>query len=257
MKQELLDEFAEQLRQQRSHFLREFRRAEEGLETMAAEREIELEEHAQEEQSALFLIRHDDKTLQAVKEIDAALQRIIDGTYGQCEACHRPIATARLRHLPAARHCLRCAARHEKTPGSTTAAFEAPREAPLPADLSLLSDREATEETIAHLKEDGRVDMQELQLVCRKGVVYLSGKLPSAAEHEILLHTLTDVLGFEEVVDHLDLERLLWETERRAKEALPEAPRQRWDELPSTEDIVESDEEDKEFVAPAKPIPDG
>lgn len=45
MKQKGLDELAERLRQQRSHFLREFRRPEEGLEIMAEEREIELEEH--------------------------------------------------------------------------------------------------------------------------------------------------------------------------------------------------------------------
>jgi hypothetical protein len=46
--------------------------AEEGLEAIAEERESELEEHAQEEQSARFLTRLDDTILFAVKEIDAA-----------------------------------------------------------------------------------------------------------------------------------------------------------------------------------------
>lgn len=256
MDKEFLDGQTRLLRQQRDHFLQKFRRAEEGLAAMAAEREIELEEHAQEEQSALFLIRHDDVTLAAVKEIDAALQRILDCTYGKCERCRKAISMARLRNLPATRFCRACAGRNEKRPTPAATGFEAPSTAPIPGDLNLLDDRELTEETVAHLKEDGRVDMQELHLVCRKGVVCLSGKIPSEAEHQILLHTLTDVLGFGEIVDHLDVERLLWQTERRAKEPVPEAALQRWEDPPGTEDVVEANDEGKEFVAPGKPTPD-
>jgi RNA polymerase-binding transcription factor DksA len=39
-------------------------------------------------------------------EIDRALRRVQDGTYGQCEACGRPIGAARLEARPAARFCL-------------------------------------------------------------------------------------------------------------------------------------------------------
>jgi hypothetical protein len=97
--------------------------------------------------------------------------------------------------------------------------------------------------------------MQELHIVCRQGVVYLSGKIPSEAEHKILLHTLSDVLGFKEIVDHLGVEELLWQTERRARDLPPEVTT-RWEESPPTEDVVESHEEGKEFVAPGKPQPD-
>jgi hypothetical protein len=97
--------------------------------------------------------------------------------------------------------------------------------------------------------------MEELHVICRKGVIYLSGKVPSEAEHQILLHTLTDVLGFKEIVDHLDVEELLWQTERRARETVPELT-QRWEDSPGTEDVVETNEEGREFVAPAKPPPD-
>ena len=106
-----------------------------------------------------------------------------------------------------------------------------------------------------HVKEDGRIDMEELHVLCRKGVVYLSGKIPSEAEHQILLHTLSDVLGFSEIVDHLDVEELLWETDRRARGLAPQVTA-RWEDSPGTEDIVETLEEDTEFVAPAKPTPD-
>jgi len=254
MKKEVLDSLQQVLREQRGHFLQEFRRAEEGLDVIAEERESELEEHAQEEQSARLLTRLDDQTLHSVKEIDVALQKTLDGAYGKCEACHKPISLARLRSLPAARFCRRCAARNEVQPIAAGALSEAPVAAPLAADLNLLSDNELTEAIKEQLKEDGRIDMEELHTVCRKGAVYLSGSVPSEAEHQILLHTLTDVMGFKEIIDHLQLEALLWQTEKRTREVGPEII-QRWQEPPGTEDIVESAEEDKEFIAPGKPTP--
>jgi len=255
MNKEHLDSFAQLLREQRNHFLQEFRRVEQGLDVIAEERESELEEHAQEEQTARLLARLDDQTLQAVKEIDAALQRLLDGTYGTCAGCHRAIAIARLRSLPASRLCRRCAAKSETPSVAAGVATETPPEGLVPADLSLLSDPELTEAIKEHLKEDGRIDLEELHVVCRKGIVYLSGVLPSEAEHQIVRQTLTDVIGLEEIVDHLEIEELLWQTEKRSrKEVAPEII-PRWQEPPGSEDLVESMEEDKEFIAPAKPTP--
>ncbi len=39
-------------------------------------------------------------------DIEHALQRLDDGTYGTCEACGKPIDDARLEAVPAARFCL-------------------------------------------------------------------------------------------------------------------------------------------------------
>jgi RNA polymerase-binding transcription factor DksA len=44
----------------------------------------------------------------AVEEIDFALERIIDKTYGYCERCFQPIPKPRLRALPYARLCVAC-----------------------------------------------------------------------------------------------------------------------------------------------------
>ncbi|MGH9225688.1 MAG: TraR/DksA C4-type zinc finger protein, partial [Acidimicrobiales bacterium] len=41
-----------------------------------------------------------------LNDIDYALQRISDGTYGTCEACGKPIREERLEAVPAARLCL-------------------------------------------------------------------------------------------------------------------------------------------------------
>jgi RNA polymerase-binding transcription factor DksA len=42
-------------------------------------------------------------------EVEAAIQRLEDGTYGICERCGQPIAKARLEARPAASTCIRCA----------------------------------------------------------------------------------------------------------------------------------------------------
>lgn len=45
---------------------------------------------------------------QAVDEIDHALVKIANGTYGRCEGCGQPIPKARLKALPHARLCVAC-----------------------------------------------------------------------------------------------------------------------------------------------------
>lgn len=39
-------------------------------------------------------------------DVDRALERLDDGTYGRCEACGGPIGEQRLAAMPAARYCL-------------------------------------------------------------------------------------------------------------------------------------------------------
>ncbi|HEY6101185.1 MAG TPA: TraR/DksA C4-type zinc finger protein [Anaeromyxobacter sp.] len=43
-----------------------------------------------------------------LEEIDAALQRIQDGRYGNCLNCGGPMGLQRLRAIPEARYCLAC-----------------------------------------------------------------------------------------------------------------------------------------------------
>ncbi len=49
---------------------------------------------------------------EALAEVEHAIAKLGDGTYGVCEACGQPIAEARLEAKPAARHCIACASRH-------------------------------------------------------------------------------------------------------------------------------------------------
>ncbi len=52
------------------------------------------------------------KLQEALAEVERALAKLDDGTYGICEACGQPIDEARLEAKPAARYCIAHAAKH-------------------------------------------------------------------------------------------------------------------------------------------------
>jgi DnaK suppressor protein len=249
------DEFLDALQRQRARLVGEVADTEAELHSIQEERELELEEFAQEDRAARTLAQLDDRAKHEIAEIDAALRRIMEGTYGVCEGCGARIATERLRAVPATRFCVDCAREQERARPVVPPEEEVRHPGFVPADLRLLSDREIEEYVREQVREDGRVDLEELRLVCRHGVVHLEGALPSETEHSILLQLLTDVLGLEEIVDHIQVKELLWEQEEGAKAASEAAP------LPGqepygTEDIVESLEEGLEYVPPVSPPPE-
>lgn len=62
-------------------------------------------------ENTLGLVGSERKMLQ---EIDDALDRIENGTYGICEGGAEPISKARLKAIPWARYCVKCASLSEK-----------------------------------------------------------------------------------------------------------------------------------------------
>lgn len=54
-----------------------------------------------------------ERESQELSQIDEALDRIEDGSYGVCESCERPINRERLDALPFARRCLPCQTKAE------------------------------------------------------------------------------------------------------------------------------------------------
>jgi DnaK suppressor protein len=49
--------------------------------------------------------------LDTLREIEDALRKFDDGSYGGCESCGNQIAEARLEAMPAARLCINCASK--------------------------------------------------------------------------------------------------------------------------------------------------
>lgn len=250
-----VERFRKVLLQQREALFHEVTHIEADLGEVTETRESEIEEAAQEERSARILARLDDRGKMELEQIDRALARVAAGQYGVCEGCGRSIPAKRLSALPTTAYCRNCAERVERGE-PLELEREAPRCVPkLPSDYAHLSDRELEEAIREHLREDGRVDMEELRIVCRRGVVYLGGAVPSEGERQILLQVVTDVMGLTEVEDRLQVKEILWEREDRDKpEVVPET--KLWEEPVGTEDVVETSEEGADYDAPARPLPD-
>lgn len=67
-----------------------------------------------EKEFALDIIESEQKEL---NEIDAALGRLADGSFGVCEVCNARIGYERLRAVPFARLCIECKREEEEEGG--------------------------------------------------------------------------------------------------------------------------------------------
>ncbi|TCO71394.1 TraR/DksA family transcriptional regulator [Chromatocurvus halotolerans] len=67
------------------------------------------EEQAQERENDEVVDAIGDETRQSIREINQALRRLEEGSYGVCESCGQTIAPARLQALPEATRCIECA----------------------------------------------------------------------------------------------------------------------------------------------------
>ena len=75
------------------------KREEEATESFELEKRLTLEKRIREQ----------------LAEVEHALHKFEEGTYGLCDICGQPIDPARLEALPQASLCLRCKARQAKT----------------------------------------------------------------------------------------------------------------------------------------------
>ena len=66
-------------------------------------------EQAQERENDEVVDAIGNETAQSIRVIQAALDRLENGSYGACEACGQNIDDARLEAVPEATRCLECA----------------------------------------------------------------------------------------------------------------------------------------------------
>ena len=219
-----------------------------------SEREIEMEEEAQKSDLSSLYDQLDERSTEELAEIDLALCRFANGSYGICEHCRKPIPLKRLEALPASRLCRKCAHKYETAQRRLPRAGRLMASAELPLEYKNLSNKELRSAVLEHLRDDGRVEMEELEVSCRKGVVYLDGVVPSETEHQILLEVLTDAMGLPCLVDRLRINGLRWQREDRTAGVTPFPPSTDEDEM--TEDVFESQEEGLPYECPDGPLPE-
>jgi len=73
------------------------------------EHSVDAAEQAQERENDEVVDAIGNETRHSLHDIQVALDKIEQGTYGQCESCGQDIAAARLEALPEASHCVSCA----------------------------------------------------------------------------------------------------------------------------------------------------
>ena len=112
MKPKDLEFFSELLIQQRKRLIRQAGETMIGL-TEAVESLADPADRASFETDRSFLFRIRDRESKLIKKIDAALQRIEDGTFGICEICEEEIGIGRLKARPVTTRCIACKSREE------------------------------------------------------------------------------------------------------------------------------------------------
>jgi RNA polymerase-binding protein DksA len=85
---------------------RDFRHDEQPLEKDSQEQALQLENDD-------VLDALDEASRKELESIARALERMESGEYGTCASCEEPISPVRLRALPTAELCIRCAERME------------------------------------------------------------------------------------------------------------------------------------------------
>ena len=76
--------------------------------------ELDLADRASSETDRAIELRARDRQRKLISKIDAALQRIDDGTYGYCEETGEPISLKRLEARPIATLSIEAQERHER-----------------------------------------------------------------------------------------------------------------------------------------------
>lgn len=106
----VLERRREELVERRERIARHTRHRDEPLPPDFAEQAVELE-------NGETLVALDREVNAEIREIDQALRRLEDGTYGDCAECGEPIGEQRLKALPFARLCIDCANKHQSARG--------------------------------------------------------------------------------------------------------------------------------------------
>jgi RNA polymerase-binding protein DksA len=259
MAEQDLKHLREMLLKQRREVFERLRRFESDWQALG-DRDSELEEEAQKADMTLLFDQLDERAKEEIEEIDLALCRMGAGSYGICEHCENLIPLKRLEALPTARLCRECADMYEKKQKKSRRAREMLPCKGVPDEYRDLSDDELQMVILERIRLDGRIDMEELEISCRRGVVYLEGLVPSEIEHQILLQILTDSMGFTSVIDLLQTSELVWEREDRAPgrsvSALGPEEALAYGVDTISEDVFETHNEGFPYSPPDRPVPE-
>ncbi len=119
MNQKKKEYFIKKILQERDRILGGIDSLSENYEVTAGDRATEFEETASTEREKEYLWSLISQDIEEMSEVNEALKRIIDGTYGICVDCGEKIPEARLEAKPTAIRCVACQDKFEQRPTDT------------------------------------------------------------------------------------------------------------------------------------------
>jgi hypothetical protein len=78
-----------------------------------------------------------------------------------------------------------------------------------------MSDDEIALAVREDLRNNDRMELEELEVSFRNGVVHLEGAMPSRRRHRVLLDFVQNILGLKNIADKVRIDRLAWERQDR------------------------------------------
>lgn len=113
-----LDEQTTVLRADRSRLIAEIADADKGLADLLLDSADSSGDDTADSGGKTFDREHElslaNNTRELLEQVERALARIDDGTYGSCESCGNPVGKARLQAFPRATLCVPCKQREER-----------------------------------------------------------------------------------------------------------------------------------------------
>jgi RNA polymerase-binding transcription factor len=109
-----LERFRRALEEEKSKLSSELSKNRDAEQETAEEMTQDIADKASSSYTKEFLFSLTDAEREKVKEIDDALDRIEEGTYGLCQRCANPIAEKRLNAVPWTPYCVDCRELAEK-----------------------------------------------------------------------------------------------------------------------------------------------
>jgi len=107
--------FRELLEKRKKEILEEAFKKEKNLEELQDYSSADWLDRATVDKSRDLLMLLENEDQRELLEVEEALQRIREGTYGICESCGKEIGESRLQAIPLTRLCLSCKDREEKS----------------------------------------------------------------------------------------------------------------------------------------------
>jgi DnaK suppressor protein len=108
MDKKKLDTFKKRLEERQQALRRAVSRTEEDGRTADQDTAQDIADRAASSYTKEFLFSQSNNDRQLLQMVEVALQRIREGTFGECLACGNEINAKRLEAVPWTRHCIEC-----------------------------------------------------------------------------------------------------------------------------------------------------